>query len=105
MIVPFNHVLLLSSLLFIMGMFCVLTRRNVIMMLLGVEVMLNAASIAFVGAALRWQQMEGQAMVIFILAVAATEVSVGLALIIAIYRRTGSIDPDARVLSTREEGI
>lgn len=94
MIVPFHHVLLLSSILFLMGMFCVLTRRNVIMMLLGVEVMLNAASVAFVGAALRWQQMEGQAMVIFILAVAATEVSVGLALIVAIYRRTGSVDPD-----------
>ena len=97
MIVPFHHVLLLSSVLFLMGMFCVLTRRNVIMMLLGVEVMLNAASVAFVGAALRWQQMEGQAMVIFVLAVAATEVSVGLALIIAIYRRTGSIDPDVLV--------
>jgi NADH-quinone oxidoreductase subunit K len=97
MIVPFHHVLLLSSILFLMGMFCVLTRRNVIMMLLGVEVMLNAASVAFVAAALRWQQMEGQAVVIFILAVAATEVSVGLALIIAIYRRTGSIDPDVLV--------
>lgn len=94
MIVPFHHVLLLSSVLFLMGMFCALTRRNVIMMLLGIEVMLNAASVAFAGAALRWQQMEGQAIIIFILAVAATEVSVGLAMIIAIYRRTGSIDPD-----------
>lgn len=97
MMVPFHHILLLSSVLFLMGMFCLLTRRNVIMMLLGVEVMLNAASVAFVGAALRWQQMEGQAMVIFILAVAATEVSVGLALMIAIYRRTGSIDPDVQI--------
>ena len=97
MIVPFQHVLLLSALLFLMGMFCTLTRRNLIMLLLGVEIMLNAASVAFVGAALQWQQMEGQAMVIFILAVAATEVSVGLALIIAIYRRTGSIDPDVQV--------
>lgn len=102
MIVPFNHVLLLSSLLFLMGMFCALARRNLIMILLGVEIMLNAASVAFVGAALRWQQMEGQAMVLFILAVAATEVSVGLALIVAIYHRTHSIDPDVQVLSAKE---
>ncbi|MEJ2155130.1 MAG: NADH-quinone oxidoreductase subunit K [Desulfobacteraceae bacterium] len=68
MIVPFQHVLLLSALLFLLGMFCALTRRNLIMILLGVEIMLNAASMTFIGAALRWQQMEGQAMVIFILA-------------------------------------
>jgi len=96
MIVPFRHVFLLSGLIFVLGMFCTLTRRNLVMILLGVEIMLNAASVAFVGAALRWQQMEGQALVIFILAVAATEVSVGLALIVAIYRRTGSIDPDVQ---------
>lgn len=96
MIVPYSQVLMLSSLLFLMGVFCVLTRRNLIMILLGVEIMLNAASVAFIGAALQWQQMEGQAVVIFILAVAATEVSVGLALIVAIYRRTRSIDPDVQ---------
>lgn len=97
MMVPFNHVMLLSALLFVLGMVCTITRRNLIMVLLGVEIMLNAASMAFIGAALRWQQMEGQSMVIFIFAVAATEVSVGLALIIAIYRKTGSIDPDVSV--------
>jgi len=96
MIVPFRHVFLLSGLLFVLGMFCTLTRRNLVMILLGVEIMLNAASVAFVGSALRWQQMEGQALVLFILAIAATEVSVGLALIVAIYRRTGSIDPDVQ---------
>lgn len=93
MIVPLNHILLLSTVLFTLGMFCILARRNLIMMLLGVEIMLNAAAVAFVGASLHWQQMEGQAMVIFILAIAATEVSVGLAAIIAIYKRTGSVDP------------
>ena len=104
MIVPFNHIFLLSALLFMLGMVCTVTRRNLIMVLLGVEIMLNAASMAFVGAALRWQQMEGQAVVIFILAVAATEVSVGLALILAIYRRTGSIDPDVTVMAARGDG-
>jgi NADH-quinone oxidoreductase subunit K len=93
MIVPFSHVLLLAAILFFMGMFCAIARRNLIMILLGVEIMLNAASIAFVGSALRWQHLEGQAFVLFIFAVAGAEVSVGLALIICAYRRTGSIDP------------
>jgi len=95
-IVPFRHVFLLSGLLFVLGMFCTLTRRNLIMILLGVEIMLNAASVAFVGSALRWQQVEGQTLVLFVLVIAATEVSVGLALIVALYRRTGSIDPEAQ---------
>jgi NADH-quinone oxidoreductase subunit K len=64
------------------------------MILLGVEIMLNAATIAFVGAALRWHDMEGQVFVLFVFAVAAAEVSVGLALIIGVYRRTGSVDPN-----------
>ncbi|MDJ0784381.1 MAG: NADH-quinone oxidoreductase subunit NuoK [Desulfosarcinaceae bacterium] len=92
--VPFSHSLLVAALLFGMGLFCLLTRRNLIMMLLGIEVMLNAGALAFVAASLHWQQMDGQAMVLFILTVAATEVSVGLALIVALYRRTGSVDPD-----------
>ena len=104
MIVPLNHVLLLSALLFTLGMFCTLARRNLIMMLLGIEVMLNAAAVAFVGASLHWQQMEGQAIVIFILAVAATEVSIGLAAILVIYRRTGSIDPDIGSAAIEEGG-
>jgi NADH-quinone oxidoreductase subunit K len=94
MIVSFGHVLVLSGLLFLLGTFCALARRNLIMILLGVEIMLNAATIAFVGAALRWHDMEGQVFVLFIFAVAAAEVSVGLALIIGIYRRTGSVDPN-----------
>ena len=98
MIVPLNHVLLLSALLFVMGMFCTLTRRNLIMMLLGIEIMLNATSLAFVGSALHWQQIEGQALVLFVLAVAATEVSIGLAVIIRIYRLTRSVDPDIDIL-------
>jgi NADH-quinone oxidoreductase subunit K len=95
MIVPFGHVLLLAGLLFLLGIFCALVRRNLIMMVLGVEIMLNAASIAFVGAALHWRNLEGQAFVLFILAVAATEVSVGLAMVVYAYRRTGSFDPGA----------
>ncbi|MHC1744946.1 MAG: NADH-quinone oxidoreductase subunit NuoK [Syntrophobacteraceae bacterium] len=95
MIVPFSHVLLLAGILFVLGIVCTVARRNLIMIVLGVEIMLNAASIAFVGAASRWQNLEGQAFVLFIVAIAATEVSVGLAIIVYAFRRTGSFDPSA----------
>jgi NADH-quinone oxidoreductase subunit K len=94
MIVPFGHVFLLAGVIFTMGLICLLAHRNLIMTLVGVEVMMNAAAIGFVGASLRWQLMEGQVFILFILAVAAAEVSVGLGLVISAYRRTGSIDPD-----------
>ena len=94
MIVPMGHVFILAGIVFSMGLVCLVARRNLIMTLIGVEVMMNGAAIAFVAAALRWRLMEGQAFMLFILAVAAAEVSVGLALVVSVYRRTGSIDPD-----------
>lgn len=94
MIVPFDHVLILAGLLFLMGFFCLIVRRSLIMILLGVEIMLNAAAILLVGSSLLWQQMEGQAIVLFVFAIAGAEVSVGLALIVWAYRRTGSVDPE-----------
>ena len=94
MIVPFGHVLLVAGIVFGLGVFCSVARRNLIMIVLGIEIMLNAVSIAFVGAALRWGDLEGQAFVLFILGVAATEVSVGLAIIVYAFRRTGSFDPN-----------
>jgi NADH-quinone oxidoreductase subunit K len=95
MIVPYSHVLILAGLLFMMGAVCAVARRNLIMILIGVEIMLNAAGLALVGASLRWQQMDGQVFVLFIMAVAAAEVSVGLALIVYSQRRTGSVDADS----------
>ena len=94
MIVPYSHVLLLAGILFAMGIVCSVARRNLIMMLIGVEIMLNSAGLVFVAAALRWGQLEGQVFVLFIFAIGAAEVSVGLALIIYAYRRTGSLDPE-----------
>jgi NADH-quinone oxidoreductase subunit K len=94
MIVPFGHIFLLAGLIFAMGLVCLVAHRNLIMTLVGVEVMMNAAAIAFIAASLRWQLMEGQVFMLFILAVAAAEVSVGLAMVVNLYRRTGSIDPD-----------
>ncbi len=93
MIVPYTHVLLLAGILFLCGIVCTTIRRSLIMMVIGLEIMLNAASIAFVGAGLHWMQVEGQVMAFFILAVAAAEVSTGLVLIVCIYRRTETVDP------------
>ncbi|MGD9067313.1 MAG: NADH-quinone oxidoreductase subunit NuoK, partial [Desulfobacterales bacterium] len=83
-----------AGLLFLMGILCTVTRRSLIMILLGVEIMLNAVAILLVGASLLWQHLEGQAIVLFVFAIAAAEVSVGLALIVWAYRRTGSMDPN-----------
>ncbi len=94
MIVPYSHVLILAAILFILGAACAAARRNLIMILLGVEVMLSAAGLAFVGASLRWLNLDGQAFVIFIMAVAASEVAVGLALIVYSHRRTDTLDAD-----------
>jgi NADH-quinone oxidoreductase subunit K len=93
MIVPFGHVLMVAGIIFALGVFCAVVRRNLIMIVLGIEIMLNAVSIVFVAAALRWNNLDGQTFVLFILAVAATEVSVGLAIIVYAFRRTGSFDP------------
>jgi NADH-quinone oxidoreductase subunit K len=87
-------VLILAAILFVMGAGCAIARRNLVMILIGVEVMLNAAGLACVGAAMRWQQLDGQALVIFIMTVAASEVAVGLALIVYSQRRTGTLDAD-----------
>ncbi len=94
MIVSYGEVLLLAIGLFFMGMICVVTRRNLIMILIGVEIMLNAAGIAFVGGALRWRSLDGQAFVLFLLAVAAAEVAVGLALIVYAHRHSGTLNGD-----------
>ena len=70
-------------------------RRNLIFTLMSIEVMLNAAGLAFVVAGSRWAQPDGQVMFIFILATAAAEVSVGLALLLQLYHRYKSLDADA----------
>jgi len=93
-IAPYSHLLILAALLFVMGAACCAARRNLIMILVGVEVMLNAAALAFIAASLHWQNLSGQAFVIFIFAVASAEVAVGLALIVHVHRRTGSVTAD-----------
>lgn len=84
----------LAGLLFMLGLVGVLARRNVIFILMSIEIMLNAAGLAFVVAGARWQQADGQVMFLFILAMAAAEVSVGLALVLRLYRQWGTLDAD-----------
>ncbi len=94
MIAPYGDVLILAVVLFLMGAACAVSRRNLLMILIGVEIMLNAAGVAFVGASLKWRLLDGQVFVLFIFAAAASEVAVGLALIVYSHRRTGSINAD-----------
>ena len=91
---PMDHGLMLAALLFALGLIGVLVRRNVVFILMSIEIMLNAAGLAFVVAGSRWAQADGQVMFIFILAVAAAEVSVGLALVLQLYRRLQTLDVD-----------
>ena len=92
--IPMRDGLLLAGILFSLGLISLLVRRNLIFVLMSLEVMLNAAGLAFVVAGSRWHQADGQVMFLFILAVAAAEVSVGLALVLQIYRRCKSLDVD-----------
>jgi len=92
--VPFESALIVSGVLFALGLTGVLVRRNIIFMLMSVEIMLNAAGLAFIVAGSKWAQPDGQVMFLFILAMAAAEVAVGLALIVQIYHKHKSLDAD-----------
>src|SRR5690625_1724798 len=90
--IPVEHALLLAVILFSIGLIGLLIRRDIIFMLLCIEIMLNAAGVAFIVAGAIHGQAEGQVMFVFILTMAAAEVAVGLAFIIQLFRRTGSLD-------------
>lgn len=85
-------VLVVAAIIFVLGLIGVLTRRNIIFILISVEIMLNAAGLAFVAAGARWAQPDGQVMFLFILAMAASEVSVGLALVMQVYHQHKTLD-------------
>jgi NADH-quinone oxidoreductase subunit K len=92
--IPIYHGLILAGILFLLGLVCVLVRRNIIFILLGLEIMFNGAGLAFVVAGFRWGQPDGQIMFLFLLAMAASEVSVGLALVFHLFHRGNSLDAD-----------
>ncbi len=93
--VPSSYLIGLSAVLFVIGALGVLIRRNVLVMYMSVELMLNAANLAFVTFARQFENLSGQVFVFFVLTVAAAEVAVGLALIVAIFRTKHAVDIDA----------
>src|SRR5574340_328568 len=93
--IPMEHVLALAAILFALGTIGVLARRNLIFLLMSLEIMLNAAGLAFIAAGARWAQADGQIMFIFILTLAAVEVAVGLALVLRLFRLFKTVDADA----------
>jgi NADH-quinone oxidoreductase subunit K len=92
--IPMEHGLILAAILFVVGLIGVLVRRNIVFMLMSVEIMLNAVGVAFVVAGARWGGVDGQVMFIFILTMAAAEVSVGLALVLQMYHSFKTLDTD-----------
>jgi NADH-quinone oxidoreductase subunit K len=93
--VPLETEILFAAILFLLGLIGLLVRRNIIFMLMSVEIMLNSAGLVFIIAGTHWRQPDGQVMFIFILAVAAVEVSIGLALILQVYHHYKTLDTDA----------
>jgi NADH-quinone oxidoreductase subunit K len=83
-----------SFLLFIVGMFTVMFRKNILFMMLGVEILLNAANLAFVCASKITGTIDGQVVMFFVMAVAACEAAIGLAMIISLYRAKASVEAD-----------
>ena len=92
--ITLTHYLILSALLFTIGLVGIMTRRNVLMILLCIELMFNAANLAFVAFGRAWQDPSGQLAVLFIITVAAAEVTVGLAIAILMARRLKTLNAD-----------
>lgn len=92
--IPVHYVIGLAALLFTIGLIGLMTRRNLLFMLICIEIMLNSAGLAFVGAGAVWNQPDGQIMFLIILAVAAAEVAVGLALLLLYFRQHRTLDID-----------
>lgn len=90
--IPYEHGLILAAILFVCGLAGALTRRNIVFVLMSLEIMFNACGLAFVVAASRWGHADGQIMFLMILTLAAAEVAVGLGLIIQMYRRFHTVD-------------
>jgi len=93
--IPVEHGLIVAAILFTLGFTGVMVRRNILFMLISIEIMMNAAALAFVIAGSRWHQPDGQIMFILILSLAAAEASIGLAIMLRFYHQYHSLDADA----------
>jgi NADH-quinone oxidoreductase subunit K len=90
--VPLEHVIGLSAILFLIGTIGALTRRNLIVILMSIELMLNAANVAFVGFSRAWGEHDGHLFVLMVIVVAACEVAVGLGIVIALFRNRETVN-------------
>ncbi|WP_251976028.1 NADH-quinone oxidoreductase subunit NuoK [Salinicola avicenniae] len=93
--IPMEHGLALAAILFALGLAGLMTRRNMVFVLMSLEIMMNAAGLAFIVAGTRWEQPDGQVMFLMVITLAAAEASVGLALLMQLYRRFRTLDIDA----------
>lgn len=90
--IPVYHGLILAGILFVIGLAGVMARRNVLFMLMSLEIMMNAAALAFVIGGNVWGKPDGQIMFIFVLTLAAAEAAIGLAILLQFYHRYKSLD-------------
>ena len=91
---PISYYLVLSAILFALGVLGFLIKRNIITIFMSIELMLNAVNLSFVAFASYWQALSGQVFVFFVMVVAAAEAAVGLAIIIAVFRTRQTLNPD-----------
>ena len=92
--VSIEHYLALATVIFCCGVFAVLFRKNIIFMMMGIELMLNAVNLVFVSASSELGNLDGQIMVFFVITVAACEAAVGFAMVIALFRKYGTTNTD-----------
>lgn len=93
--IPMEHGLVLAAILFALGLIGLMVRRNMVFVLMSLEVMLNAAGLAFIVAGTAWDQPDGQVMFLLVITLAAAEAAVGLGLLLQLYQRFRSLDTDA----------
>ncbi|QCT96903.1 NADH-quinone oxidoreductase subunit NuoK [Stutzerimonas degradans] len=93
--IPLEHGLAVAAILFCLGLVGLMVRRNILFMLMSLEIMMNAAGLAFVAAGSRWAQADGQIMFILVITLAAAEAAIGLAILLQLYRRFNTLDVDA----------
>ena len=93
--IPLSHYLIVSAVLFAIGTAGVFMRRNLITILLSIEIMLNAVNLTFIAFGRQFGHVDGQIIVFFVMTVAAAEAAVGLAIVIGLYRHRESLNPDA----------
>ncbi|EEV7779050.1 NADH-quinone oxidoreductase subunit NuoK [Escherichia coli] len=93
--IPLQHGLILAAILFVLGLTGLVIRRNLLFMLIGLEIMINASALAFVVAGSYWAQTDGQVMYILAISLAAAEASIGLALLLQLHRRRQNLNIDS----------